>query len=311
MKKHLDGGKNMQNIFKQTARTSLYVLCLTIIVSLAYAQEAPQLNAVNVTENITLIEGASNTTILTGKDGVFMIDTQTQELIEQMIKKIAEISNQPIRFIVNTHYHFDHSGGNEKAANTGALMIAHENVRKRMSTEQRMDMFNTTTPPSPIAALPVMTFSKDVTFYINGEEAHVFHIGAGHTDGDAIVHFRKANVIHLGDLYFNGLYPYIGIEAGGSINSMIRAGNTILEMINDATRIIPGHGHIASKAEYAEYLGMLTGVRDAIRKQIDAGKPLKEVIASKPLQAFDAKWGKGMFSSDRFAELVYTDLSRK
>jgi cyclase len=311
MELHLNGGKNMQNIFKQTARTSLYVLCLTIIVFLAYAQEAPQLNAVNVTENITLIEGASNTTILTGKDGVFMIDTQTQELIDQLIKKIAEISNQPIRFIVNTHYHFDHSGGNEKATNTGALIIAHENVRKRMSTEQRMDMFNTTTPPSPIAALPVMTFSKDVTFYINGEEVHVFNIGAGHTDGDAIVHFRKANVIHLGDLYFNGLYPYIGIEAGGSINSMIQVGNTILEMINDATRIIPGHGHIASKAEYAEYLEMLTGVRDAIRKQIDAGKSLKEVIASKPLQAFDAKWGKGMFSSDRFAELVYTDLSRK
>ena len=301
----------MRNILKQTARTSLYVLCLMIVVSLAHAQETQQLNVVNVTGNITVIEGMSNTAILTGKDGIFMIDTQGPELIDQLIAKIAEISNQPIRFIANTHYHFDHSGGNEKAADTGAVIIAHENVRKRMSTEQRMDMFNTTTPPSPIAALPVITFGKDVTFYINGEEAHVFHIGAGHTDGDAIVHFRNADVIHLGDLYFNGLYPYIGIEAGGSINSMIQAGNIILGMINDSTRIIPGHGPIAKKAEYAEYLEMLTGVRDAIRRQIDAGKSLKEVIASKPLQAFDAKWGKGMFTSDRFAELVYMDLSGK
>ena len=301
----------MQNILKQIARTSLYVLCLMIIISPAYAQEAPQLNVVNVTEDIAVIEGMSNTTILTGKDGIFMIDTQTQELIDPVIAKIAEVSIQPIRFIANTHYHFDHSGGNEKAANTGAMIIAHENVRKRMSTEQKMDAINMTTPPASIAALPDITFSKDVTFYINGEEVHVFHIGAGHTDGDAIVHFRKANVIHLGDLYFNGLYPYIGIEAGGSINSMIQVGNTILGMIDDATRIIPGHGPIARKAEYAEYLEMLTGVRDAIRRQIDAGKSIKEVIASKPLQAFDAKWGKGMFTSDQFAELVYTDLSRK
>ena len=301
----------MQNILKQITRTSLYVLCLMIIVFPAYAQEAPQLNVVNATENITVIEGMSNTVILTGKDGIFMIDTQAPELIDPVITKIAEISNHPIRFIANTHYHFDHAGGNEKAANTGAVIIAHENVRKRMSTEQRMDMFNTTTPPASTAALPAVTFSKDVTFYINGEEARVFHIGAGHTDGDAIVHFRKANVIHLGDLYFNGLYPYIGIEAGGSINSMIQVGNTVLGMIDDATRIIPGHGPIAKKAEYAEYLEMLTGVRDAIRRQIDAGKSIKEVIASKPLQAFDAKWGKGLFTSDQFAELVYTDLSRK
>ncbi len=311
METHFNGEKNMRNILKQTARTGLYVLCLMIIASLAYAQEAQQLKAINVTGNITVIEGMSNTAILTGKDGIFMIDTQSPELIDQLITKIAEISKQPIRFIANTHYHFDHSGGNEKAANTGAVIIANDNVRKRMSTEQRMDMFNTTTPPSPITALPVITFSKDVTFYINGEEVHVFHIGAGHTDGDAIVHFRNADVIHIGDLYFNGLYPYIGIEAGGSINLMIQVGNTILGMINDSTRIIPGHGPIAKKAEYAEYLEMLTGVRDAIRRQIDAGKSLKEVIASKPLQAFDAKWGKGMFTSDRFAELVYADLSGK
>ena len=303
----------MQNKLKQIIRTSLCVLCLMIMVSLAYAQEALQLNVVNVTENITVIwdMGSGNTAILTGEDGVFMIDTKIQELADQLIAKIAEISDQPIRFVVNTHWHYDHVGGNEKVVNTGATIIAHKNVRKSMSTEQRMDMFNTTVPPSPEVALPVMTFTENLTFYMNGEEVHVFHLGPGHTDGDAIVYFHNANVIQTGDLYFNGFYPYIGIEAGGSINTMIQVGNTLLEMIDDTTTIIPGHGPIAKKAEYAEYVKMLTGIRDAIRPQIEAGKSLEEVIASKPTQAFDAKWGKGLFTPDQFTELVYTDLSRK
>ena len=303
----------MQNKLKQIIRTSLCVLCLMIMVSLAYAQEALQLNVVNVTENITVIwdMGSGNTAILTGEDGVFMIDTKIQELADQLIAKIAEISDQPIRFVVNTHWHYDHVGGNEKVVNTGATIIAHENVRKSMNTEQRMDMFNTTVPPSPEAALPVMTFTENVTFYMNGEEVYVFHLGPGHTDGDAIVFFHNANVIQTGDLYFNGIYPYIGIEAGGSINTMIQVGNTILEMIDDTTTIIPGHGPIAKKADYVEYVKMLTGIRDAIRPQIEAGKSLEEVIASKPTQAFDAKWGKGLFTPAQFTELVYTDLSRK
>ena len=303
----------MQNKLKQMIRTSLCVLCLMIMVSLTYAQEALQLSVVNVAENIAVIGdmGNGNTVILTGEDGVFMIDTKSQEIADQLIAKIAEISDQPIRFVVNTHWHYDHVGGNEKVANTGATIIAHENVRESMSIEQRIDMFNATIPPAPKAALPVMTFTEDVTFYINGEEVHVFHLGPGHTDGDAIVYFRNANVIQVGDLYFNGFYPYIGIEAGGSINTMIQVGNTVLEMIDDTTTIISGHGPIAKKAEYAEYVKMLTGIRDAIRPQIEAGKSLEEVIASKPTQAFDAKWGKGLFTPDQFTELVYTDLSRK
>ena len=234
----------------------------------------------------------------------------TKESVNQTIAAIKKLTDKPITYLINTHSDGDHIAGNQYFPES-VTIIAHENVRKSMSTEQRMDMFNTTVPPSPEAALPGMTFSEDLTFYMNGEEVHVFHLGPGHTDGDAIVYFHNANVIHLGDLYFNGLYPYIGIEAGGSINTMIQVGNTVLEMIDDTTTIIPGHGSIAKKAEYAEYVKMLTGIRDAIRPQIEAGKSLEEVIASKPTQAFDAKWGAGLFTPDQFTELVYTDLSRK
>ncbi len=303
----------MLNILKR----SLIVLCLMMgVMSFAYAQDAAQstLNVTPLAKNISLIWDmrSGNTVVLTGEDGVLINDTKVKELAGPMAAKISEISGgKPVHFVVLTHWHFDHIGGNEMFGNAGAKLIAHENVRKRLSTEQRMDKFNMTVPPVPKAALPLITFMQGLTFHINGEDVQVMHLGPGHTDGDSIVYFHNANLIHLGDLYFNGFYPYIGIESGGSINTMISIGNKILEMIDDTTTIVPGHGAPAKKAEYAGYIQMLTAIRNAIHPQIKAGKTKEEVVASKPTQAFDAKWGHGLFTPDQFVELVYSDLSRK
>jgi glyoxylase-like metal-dependent hydrolase (beta-lactamase superfamily II) len=146
---------------------------------------------------------------------------------------------------------------------------------------------------------------------LNGKKVSAFHLGPGHTSGDTIVYFRRANVIHLGDLYFKGLYPYIGISSGGSIKSMIKVGNKVLAMIDEKTKIVPGHGPLSNKAEYAEYLNMLTEIKNNVSKQIKAGKSQEEITASKPTKKFDSKWGKGFLGPDVFTGLVYMDLSRK
>lgn len=255
--------------------------------------------------------GKGNTVILTGDDGVLMIDTKVEESIDKLLAKIAELSGEPIRFAIITHWHFDHVGGNEIVAKTGATIIAHENVRKRMSMEHDMKILNTKVPPSPELARPLVTFKKEIAFHLNGEDVKVFHLEPGHTDGDAVIYFKNANVIHMGDLYFEGLYPYIGIYSGGSINGMIKVINQILPMIDENTKVVPGHGPVSNKARLQKYVSMLTIIRDNVSRLMQEGNTMDKVIAAKPTQAFDEKWGKGFLPPDQFAKLMYMDLSPK
>jgi glyoxylase-like metal-dependent hydrolase (beta-lactamase superfamily II) len=173
-----------------------------------------------------------------------------------------------------------------------------------------MKAFNTTIPASPHVALPVITFTRDVTFHLNGDELHLFHVKNAHTDGDAVVHFRKANVLHTGDLYFAGIYPFIDIQSGGSINGMVAAGKHLLPLIDDNSTVIPGHGPKSNKAEYKAFLEMLTSIRDRVNKLIKEGKSQEEAVAAKPTADFDGKWGKGFLSPDQFVSIVYSDLSQ-
>ncbi|MDY6843973.1 MAG: MBL fold metallo-hydrolase, partial [Thermodesulfobacteriota bacterium] len=256
-------------------------------------------------------DGMGNTIVLTGDDGVLMIDTKVENSIDKLLAEIAALCKKPIRFVIATHWHYDHVGGNEKVAKTGATIIAHENVRKRMSIEHDMKMLNTKAPPAPEMARPLVTFQKEITFHLNGEYVKVFHVEPGHTDGDSVIYFKNANVIHMGDLYFEGLYPYIGIYSGGSINAMIKAINQILPMIDENTKVVPGHGPVSKKAQLQEYVSMLTAIRDNISQLMQKGTTMEEVISAKPTQAFDEKWGKGFLSPDKFTELVYMDLSPK
>lgn len=301
-----------RNIFAIIGSLVIFVVSMSFL----YAQEQAevQVGAERLTEKLYMLwdsGGKGNTVILTGDDGVLMIDTKVEESIDKLLAKIKELSEKPIRFAILTHWHFDHVGGNEKVAKTGATIIAHENVRKHMGIEHDMKILNTKVPPSPEIARPVVTFKKEITFHLNGEDVKVFHLEPGHTDGDSVIYFKNANVIHMGDLYFEGLYPYIGIYSGGSINGMIKVINQILPMIDENTKVVPGHGPVSNKARLQKYVSMLTTIRDNVSWLMKEGNTMDQVIAAKPTQAFDKKWGKGFLPPDQFAKLVYMDLSPK
>lgn len=261
---------------------------------------------------IYMLEGAGgNLGLSVGDDGAFLIDDQYAPMSAKIQAAVAKVSQKPIRFVVSTHWHFDHTGGNEAMGQAGAVLVAHDNVRTRMKAGQLIKFFNFEVPPAPHIALPVVTFADSVTFHVNGDELAVLHIPRAHTDGDSVVHFKKANVIHMGDLYFAGMYPFIDLESGGAVDGVIAAGKQILAMADEKTKIIPGHGPMSSKADLAEYVKMLETIRANVAALVAAGKSQEEAIAAKPTAALDEKWGKGFIKSDTFASLVYQSLKNK
>jgi glyoxylase-like metal-dependent hydrolase (beta-lactamase superfamily II) len=246
-----------------------------------------------------------------GEDAVFVVDDQFAPLTPKIKAAIARLTAKPVKFVFNTHWHIDHTGGNENMGKGGALIVAHENVRKRMSTEQFIEFFGMKSPPSPKQALPVVTFTTDVTFHINGDEVFIFHVPPAHTDGDAIVQFKKSNVIHMGDTFFNKLYPFIDLSSGGSVEGMIAAAERVLSMASNDTKIIPGHGPLATKKDLQAYGDMLGTVSKRIRAQAKAGKTLEQVLASKPTAEFDEVWGKGFLPPAKFVEIIWKGLQSK
>ncbi|HKI48541.1 MAG TPA: MBL fold metallo-hydrolase [Desulfobacteria bacterium] len=290
----------------------LAVFLLSVSFLYAQGQTQVQVGIEQLAENLYMLQDSKrmgNTVLLTGEDGVLMVDTKGGESVPKLFTKIAELGQKPIRFVITTHWHYDHVGGNETVAKTGATIIAHENVRKQMGMAHNMKMLKVKVPPAPETVKPLLTYTKKVTLHINGEDVSVFHVAPGHTDGDSVVYFPNANVIHMGDLYFEGFYPYIGIYSGGSIDGMIKVIHEILPMIDEKTKVVPGHGPLSNKARLKEYLSMLTAIRDNVNRLMKEGKTMEQVVAAKPTQAFDEKWGKGFLPPDRFAVLVYMDLS--
>ena len=251
-----------------------------------------------------------NLGVSVGEDAVFVIDDQFAPLTPKIQAAIADLTSKPVKFVLNTHWHFDHTGGNENLGKAGALIFAHENVRKRMSTEQFMEFFAMKTKPEPKVALPVITFTRDLTFHVNGDEVRAFHVPRAHTDGDTIIHFAKSDVIHTGDAFFNKLYPFIDTSSGGTVAGVLAAVDGVLKTAGDDTKIIPGHGPLASKADLKAYRDMLAAVSGNIRGQIKAGKTLAQVIASKPTAKYDEVWGKGFLAPEKFVEMVYRNLKK-
>ena len=292
----------------------------TLVAALAFSPLASaqqdfskvQIQTVDVAPRVHMLVGSGgNIGISSGSDGVLIIDDQYAPLTEKIRAAVSAISSDPIRFVVNTHWHGDHTGGNENLGNAGAVIVAHENVRRRMSSEQISEFFKRTTPASPKEALPVMTFAEDVSFHVNGDELHVFHVDPAHTDGDSIIHWKGANVFHMGDLYFSGGFPFIDLDSGGSIDGVIAAADKVLALANDGSKIIPGHGPLATKKDLTGYRDMLKTIRSRIHSQVTAGKSLDEVMASRPTKEWDDTLGKGFINGDRLTEFAYRSLSKK
>lgn len=269
-----------------------------------------EITSQKVSDNIWMLQGAGgNLGVSAGPDGVFLIDDQYAPLTEKIRTAIGEISDKPVRFILNTHWHGDHTGGNENFGKAGALIVAHDNVRERMSVDQFMAAFNNQVPASPDVALPVVTFTDAVTFHLNDDDIHAFHVPPAHTDGDSAVHFRNDNVLHSGDLFFNGFYPFIDVGSGGNVQGMIDAADRLLGLIDEDTKIIPGHGPLATRADLVEFRDMLQGIRDAVAPLVAQGMSLEEVQAENPLAPWDEAWGQGFINSERFLGIVYDSIT--
>ena len=262
-------------------------------------------------ENLTMLSGpGGNVVVLRDPGGLIVIDTFVAPAWPKLEDTLKSFGSR-VKVVINTHWHFDHTGGNENFGGAGAAIVAHENVRKRMSADGAIDFLGMKFTAAPRAALPAITFTRDTVFNVNGDELHVVHAANAHTDGDAIVHFRKSNVIHMGDTFFNGRYPLIDLSSGGSIDGMVGAADRVLAVADANTKIIPGHGPLGDRAALQTYRTMLATIRDRIRQAVAAGRTLEQVQAAKPTAEFDAVWGNGRITPTLFVEMLYTDLAAR
>jgi cyclase len=268
-----------------------------------------QLRSLKLRDNIQMLYGpGGNMVVLDGSDGKILVDSSFASVAPKVKRALDEISNTPFKMVINTHWHFDHTDGNAAMHQFGATILAHENTRKRLSTPQFMEFFNMHFPASPAEALPQQTFADSFKLYFDKEEISLAHFSPAHTDSDIYVHYQSSNVLHMGDTWFGGMYPFFDSSTGGKIDGMIAAATKGMSLADGSTRIVPGHGPAGDKGALTKYRDMLVAIRDRIKMQKDAGKTLKEVIAAKPTADFDAAWGAGLMMPDAFVTLVYTTL---
>lgn len=267
-----------------------------------------EIKATKVAGNVYMLEGAGgNIGVSVGKDGLLIVDDQFAPLADKIRAALKGLSSADLAFILNTHWHGDHTGGNEAFGREGTI-IAHENVRKRLSTEQVV--LGEKTPASPPGALPVITFDQSISVHFNGEEIKVIHYPHGHTDGDSIIFFTGSNVVHMGDDFFLGRFPFVDLASGGSVQGLIHNVETALGQIPDDAKIIPGHGALATKADLKAFLGMLKETTGIVQQRIAAGKDLK-AIQAEGLPEKWKEWGSGFVKNDFWLQTVYESLTQK
>ncbi|MEM7551843.1 MAG: MBL fold metallo-hydrolase [Bacteroidota bacterium] len=289
-----------------------HLLLALLISSFSFSQnfDKVEIKKIEVSENIYMLVGAGgNIGVLTGEDGVLMVDSQYNQLSEKIQKAVDDITEKPIKFLVNTHWHFDHTGGNENFKNSeGSIIVAHENVYTRLQKEHFNEIFDWDIKAADKNAWPTITFTEEFKFHINGEDVNIFHSENAHTDGDAVVYFTKANVMHTGDVFVRYGFPFIDITVGGGIDGMIKIQKKILDVTNQDTKYIPGHGELASRADVVEVYEMLKETKEIIQKHKEKGKTLDEVLTAAPLKSYAERWNGNFISTELFTQFVYETL---
>jgi cyclase len=296
------------------------VTSFLLIAAPALAQESDpskvKLVVSEVARGISMIEGVDgfaggNVGVSVGSDGVFIIDDELEQMSPKLLSALGKLSRAPVRFVINTHWHGDHAGGNAAFGKAGAVILAHDNVRQRLSAAELVDQAKQKVAAKPGAGLPIVTFAADVTLHLNGDAVHVFHVPPAHTDGDVVVHFTKANVIHTGDLFLSRGYPFVDLNSGGDFEGFIGAADQILALTNKETRIIPGHGQVVGRAELEAWRNTLDQVRQRVLALIAQGKTIEQAVAAKPTADLDEKAGANFITPDRIVEAAYKSLSAR
>jgi len=286
---------------------SLFAIAAALLSFGAAAQpskfDAVQIKVIQVAQNVYMLEGeGGNIGVSVGDDGVLLIDDQFAPLTQKIVDAVKTITDKPIRFLLNTHWHGDHTGGNENLGKLGVIIIAHDNVYKRLSVDQT-NLLGKTAALSKVG-LPIVTFNDRIVYHLNGDEITAYHVPPAHTDTDSFVRFRNANVVHTGDVFASGRYPFIDSTNGGSVKGIIAAIDKLLPTLDDFTKVIPGHGPLSTRKEVIAYRKMISTVASRVEKMVKQGKTLEQVIAAKPLKEFDAEWGK-FRKTDAFIPFVY------
>ena len=305
-----------------TTRTGTQLIAALLVggASLALAQQAPpapmpappdtKIETVNLAPGIYMLIGrGGNIGVSVGRDGAAIIDDQFADMAPKIRAAVALLSEKPVQFVINTHLHGDHTGGNDAFGAAGAVIIAHDNVRKRLGSDQVNPSNNQPIPARAREALPVVTFADSASLHFNDEDLEFTHLPNAHTETDIVVRFRKANILHMGDL-FTGGFPFIDGNTGGTLDGLILAHEKVLAGIDDTTRLIRGHGPLGNRAELQAYHDMLVVVRDRIAKLVKSGKTQEQVLAARPTQEFEEKYGGGNFNAEQWIGRAYVDQKR-
>jgi len=294
-------------------RTILIIVLLLAFPVLAIAQDdfsKVEIKATKVSGNVYMLEGSGgNIGVSVGVDGILIVDDEFAPLAEKIKAALKNLGEGKLKFILNTHWHVDHTGGNAPLGKE-ATIIAHDNVRKRLSTEQRLEFFKQTVPASPSEAWPVITFDQSLSVHFNGEEIKVIHFPHGHTDGDSVIFFTTSNVVHMGDDFFAGRFPFVDLDSGGSVQGMAKNVGEIIPKLPAGVKLIPGHGPISTIDDLKAYHRMLLATTEIVRKKIAAKKSL-ERVKKEGLPAEWKSWGEGFIKTDQWLELVYRSLTKK
>ncbi len=273
------------------------------------AAATAKINVTKLRGNVSMLEGSGgNIAALTGRDGKLLVDAGITASRPRITEALASLSNDPVKHLINSHWHFDHTDGNEWLHSIGAEITAHENTRKHLSVTTRVEDWNFTFPPAPSGALPTKLFDSEQTLHLNGSTIALKMYSPAHTDSDISVEFTDADIVHVADTFWNGHFPFIDYSTGGSIDGMIRAAETNVAKVTDKTIVIPGHGPIGNKSQLTEFRDMLVSVREKVADLKNQGKSLDEVVAAKPTANYDAKWGGFVIDGNFFTKLVYAGV---